>query len=53
MKKIKDKWDPKDWQGRSRRQVENNYQILEWIFTAAAVGFFSWVIYMVYQNLAG
>lgn len=47
------KFDPSDWQGRSARQVEDNYKILEWIFGAAAIGFFSWVIYMVYQNLVG
>ena len=47
------KFDPRDWQGRSMRQVEDNYKILEWVFGAAAISFFIWVIYMVYQNLVG
>ena len=52
MKNLND-WDPKDWQGRSKKQVEDNYKMLDWTFSIAGILFFGWVVYMVYQNLVG
>lgn len=49
----KDNWNPNDWQGRSKKQVEDNYKMLDWTFAIAGVLFFGWAFFMVIKNLIG
>ena len=47
----KKEWNPKDWQGRSQRQVESNYTILNVVYSIVAITFLSWAISQVIKNL--
>ena len=40
----KKEWNPRDWQGRSRKNVENNYKIMDITFKVIAVSFILWSI---------
>ena len=44
-------WNPDDWQGRSRSQVEGNYKILDWTLMGVGVFLFGWVVYTVITSL--
>lgn len=44
-------WNPRDWQGRSRKSVENNYKIMDITFKVIAVSFILWSIYQVTINI--
>jgi len=44
------KWDRNDWQGRSKKQVENNNQVLA-LTVIVGVGIF--VIALIVQSLLG
>ena len=44
---MKKEWDYNQWQGRSKRQVENNYKIMDWIFTGLAIFLAGFTIYNV------
>ena len=30
-------WKPEKWQGRSKKQIENNYKVIEWTIIAGFV----------------
>jgi len=30
-------WNPKDWQGKSRHQLENSYKILGWAISGMVI----------------
>ena len=40
-----EKWNPEDWQGRSKKQIESNYKMVDGIFRIAVIGFIIWIIY--------
>ena len=44
------KWDRNDWQGRSKKQVENNNQILA---LTVIIGIGTFVIALIVQSLLG
>ena len=44
-------WNPNDWQGRSKSQVEGNYKILDWTLMGAGILFFGWAVYTVIISL--
>jgi len=48
---MKDNWNPRDWQGRSRKSVENNYKIMDITFKVIEVSFILWSIYQVTINI--
>jgi hypothetical protein len=35
-------WDPNEWQGRSKRQVENNYKVNDYVIKTGLVAFLLW-----------
>jgi len=47
----KKNWNSEDWQGRSQRQVENNYLILDTTLSIAAITFFLWAAVQIIKNL--
>jgi hypothetical protein len=51
MEEDNKEWNPKDWQGRSKRQVIENYKIMDVVFSIVAISFMSWVIYTVVKNV--
>jgi hypothetical protein len=38
------RWNPKDWQGRSRKQIESHYTMVDGVFKIAVVSFIIWMI---------
>lgn len=46
-----EKWNPEDWQGRSKRQVEDNHKIMDWCFSILGFGFLGWALFQVVINL--
>lgn len=50
MKNLKDKWNYNDWQGRSKKKVEDSYEYLAWTI---AIGFIAIVSVLIYQSLTG
>ena len=44
-------WNPEDWQGRSKKQVESNYRIMETVMMIAGFSFIGWAIYQVFANI--
>lgn len=47
----KKEWNPEDWQGRSQRQVESNYIVLDVVYSIVAITFLSWATLQVIKNL--
>ena len=43
-------WDSNQWQGRSKRQVEGNYKILDWTMMEIGLFLFGWFIVSVFSN---
>lgn len=37
-------WDPNKWQGRSKRQVENNYKVNDYVIKTGLVAFLLWAL---------
>lgn len=46
-----EKWNPEDWQGRSKRQVEDSHKIMDWALTALGLALFGWVLFQVVINI--
>jgi len=46
-------WNPEEWQGKSKRQVEDTYKIMEIFFKACGFLFIGWVTYVVFENILG
>lgn len=46
-----EKWNPEDWQGRSKRQVEDSHKIMDWSFSIFGVAFFAWVLVQIVINV--
>jgi|TARA_B100000768_G_scaffold177659_1_gene192177 hypothetical protein len=44
-------WNPEDWQGRSRSQIEGNYKILDWTMSGAVIFLLGWAIYTAVTSL--
>jgi hypothetical protein len=44
-------WNPEDWQGRSKSQVEGNYKILDWTMSSAAIFLLGLAIYTAFTSL--
>lgn len=45
MGKNKPKWDKTQWQGRSKRQIETNYQMVDITIKIAIMSFIGYLIY--------
>lgn len=46
---MKDNWNPKDWQGRSKRQVEDNYKMIDLVFkTVGILGAITLLTYLIF-----
>lgn len=46
---MKDNWNPEDWQGRSKRKVEDNYKTLDLTFKVIGIlGTISLIIYLIF-----
>jgi hypothetical protein len=37
-------WNPNEWQGRSKRQVENNYKVNDYVIKTGLVAFLLWTL---------
>ena len=37
-------WDANEWQGRSKRQVENNYKVNDYVIKAGLIAFLLWAL---------
>lgn len=42
---MKKQWNSAQWQGRSKRQVESNYQIMDWIVAGFGIFMIGLIIY--------
>lgn len=47
----KKEWNPEDWQGRSKRQVESNYTVLGIAYSIVAITFLLWATLQIIKNL--
>lgn len=45
-------WNRDDWQGRSQRQVEENYRALNWSLMFFAGFFLGWTIWQIVKHFA-
>ena len=45
------KWNRNDWQGRSEKQVIENYRALNWIMMFLAGFFLGWSIWQVIKHI--
>ena len=45
------KWNPEDWQGRSKEQIESSYRVMETTMTIVGLSFIGWAIYRVFVNI--
>lgn len=47
----KEKWNIRDWQGRSKEQIENAYRLLDMALLIIGFSFIGWAIYKAFTNI--
>lgn len=48
---MKQLWNRNEWQGRSKRQVENNYKVMDLMFKLIAIAFSMYVVSLIILNI--